>query len=65
MAGISRASLNMATSRGAMYQRRYREKQKEINQENAAIVAYIKQKYPWIIKEFFQKGKVRVILMKN
>ena len=45
-------------------QRRYREKQKEKNEENAAIVAYVKNKYPWIIREFFEKDKVRVISIK-
>ena len=45
-------------------QRRYREKQKKKNEENAAIVAYIEKKYPWVIREFFEKSKVREISIK-
>ena len=57
--------MDKTPSKAAVNQKKYRDKVKQINQENATIVAYVKQRTPWVIKEFFEKGKVRVIPMKN
>ena len=63
-AGISRASSNKPKMEKYGKQKRYWEKQRKINEENAAIVVYVQEKYPWVIRELSEKGKVRVISIK-
>ena len=54
-AEISRASSNKLEMEKYEKQRKYREKQREINKTNAAIVTYVKERAPWLIREFFEK----------
>ena len=45
--------------RSRINQKRYREKRKEKNEQNAAIVAYVEEYFPWVIEAFrIQKQKV-------
>ena len=37
--------------------KKYREKVKQKNEENAAVVAYVKQYYPWVLEAFTLQSK--------
>ena len=58
LAGISRASLDMATSRGAVYQRRYRERINETNKTNAEFMQYAVEQSPELVQRFFEEKAV-------
>ena len=48
----------MEKSRGAVAQKRYREKIKEVNETNAKFMAYASEKAPDLVERFFAELKV-------
>ena len=45
----------MATSRGAVYQRRYREKINETHKTNAEFMQYAVEQSPELVQRFFEE----------
>ena len=45
-------------SKGAIAQKRYRNKLKDINETNAQFMAFASEHAPWLIEKFFTENKV-------